>query len=134
VGNSLILGRLVEKGFLGSPLESSEQASLVRRLRLARLVFFAVPNGGSRRSGEGARLRGQGVAAGVPDLVVVTPRPGSTLGAVVEMKRSSGSSREISEAQLDWLETFQALGWAALVGYGSDDAIAKLRLLGYAIP
>ena len=51
----------------------------LRRLERAsggRVRFFAVPNGGSRRRGEGARLKAAGVVAGVPDLIVLgAPRP-----------------------------------------------------------
>ena len=57
--------------------ETAEQKDVVRELRRLRALsegrvrFFAVPNGGSRQQGEGAGLKGAGVVAGVPDLVVL---------------------------------------------------------------
>lgn len=115
----------------GGPSEASEQMDLVRTLTRARLRFFAVPNGGSRRGNEGARLRSGGVRRGVPDMVILTPPPGGTLGTVIELKRADGVLSDVSVYQREWLEDFATLGWGSMVAFGAEDARIKLRGMGY---
>ena len=57
------------------------------------LMLFAVPNGGARSRTEGAIMKGEGVTAGVADLILLEARGG--WGALcIEMKtRDSGSSQ-----------------------------------------
>jgi len=52
--------------------ESSEQITLVRRLRRAGIRCAAVPNGANLRGGakEGARLKREGLEPGIPDLLI----------------------------------------------------------------
>jgi len=52
------------------------------------IVFFAVPNGGRRNPREGARLKRQGVLAGVADLIVLFPR-GDVLFIELKVGRNS---------------------------------------------
>jgi len=123
--------RLSPRMARGGPSETSEQIQVVRRLRAAGLDAFAVPNGGSRRAGEGARLAMSGVESGVSDLLIVTPPPGGTHGTALEMKRADGAVGDVTDDQWAWLRVFDRLGWQCAVGYGWKDALAKLRLLGY---
>lgn len=117
------------------PSELSEQIRVVDALRRARIDFFAVPNGGRRNRGEAIRLKKSGVRSGVPDLVILTPPPGSesTSGVVLEMKREDGRPSDVSENQRKWFDVFARYGWRVLVGYGAADALEKLRDLGYAL-
>lgn len=58
--------------------ESRLQQAMVQAVRLkyaeairqSRLLLYAVPNGGQRNAATGARLKAEGVLAGVPDLVL----------------------------------------------------------------
>ena len=86
--------------------ESVFQINVVRMLRSAGFLVFAVPNGGSRHYREAHNLRLQGVMAGVSDLVVVLPH-----GKVcfVELKNPNGTGRQ-SPAQSDFEAKVELLG------------------------
>lgn len=59
------------------------------------VVYFHVPNGGTRNAAEGARLKASGVKAGVPDLVFLAHQRFYCL----ELKEPGGNGR-LSPAQL----------------------------------
>ena len=52
-------------------------------------TLFAIPNGGKRSAREAARLKRQGVLAGVPDLFLALPTADYS-GLFIEMKASGG--------------------------------------------
>jgi VRR-NUC domain len=121
---------------LGTATEHQEQATVCDWLRAHRVVYFAVPNGGSRSAVAGARLRRIGLKAGVPDLVILSaPAKGwvseSFRGVAVEMKRAKGGV--VSPLQDVWLEQMKACGWATAVAHGADAAIEFLKSLGYGV-
>lgn len=63
--------------------------------------LFAVPNGGRRDAVTGAKLKAEGVVAGVSDLILLVR--GKAYGALlVEMKKPGGRQ---SAAQRKWQET-----------------------------
>jgi len=87
----------------GRPVRSEhlEQVQLVARIRqfYPDVVVFAIPNGGLRSKTEAARLKAEGVLAGVPDLFVAESQRGFQ-GLFVEVKRDgagrvSGPQRRI---------------------------------------
>jgi hypothetical protein len=109
------------------------------RLRHPRLALrlFAIPNGGRRDAVTGARLKAEGVVAGVADLFLAVPRGGCG-GLFVEMKAAGG---RLSAAQRAWsadvaaggdyryrvcrsLDGFRAVSEAYLAGVeeGGDEA------------
>lgn len=102
--------------------EHTEQVKFVARLRqLHRCLVFAVPNGGFRNKKEAAMLKAEGVLAGVPDLVVISPKlPGRTL--FVEMKTLSG---KVSKVQQDLIKRLNELGFEVIIGHGCEDAYSK---------
>lgn len=61
-------------------VESTTQQAFIRWFRLAyaryALVAIAVPNGGARSRVEAAIMQGEGVTAGVADVLVLVPRGG----------------------------------------------------------
>lgn len=116
------------------PTEQQEQIALVRRLRAAGLLLWATPNGGKRSRLEAIRMKAGGVLAGVPDLLIATPAHPGGLPTVVELKRSNGKPSQVSKAQRAVLAQLVALGWSEVIGYGCDDAVTKLRALGYGLP
>ncbi|MBC3486703.1 VRR-NUC domain-containing protein [Pseudomonas sp. SWRI50] len=69
--------------------EGQEQAALMKELQLrypqAYKLIYHVPNGGHRIKAVAAKLKGQGVKAGVPDLVLPMAR-GGYFGLYIEFK------------------------------------------------
>lgn len=80
--------------------------------------IFAIPNGEQRSKTTGARLKAEGVSAGVPDLLV----PAHCLW--VEMKRSQGGT--VSAVQKEWHGYLNEIGHTVLVCYGAADAKDKI--------
>lgn len=101
--------------------ESTEQIIFVNRVRHfhPEVLIYAVPNGGRRDPKEAARLKHEGVLAGVPDTFVAEPR-GSWHGLYVEMKRQSGG-RE-SDIQRALRAKLTAKGYKVVVAYGAEQA------------
>lgn len=70
-------------------------------------LLFAVPNGGRRDPVTGARLKAEGVVAGVADLLLLIPR-GDKHGMCIEMKTKKGRQ---SPAQKEWHAKVEAFGY-----------------------
>lgn len=115
--------------------EAEEQAELARRLDSAGLVWFAVPNGGSRHVLEARNLVRQGVKSGVPDLVILSPTPAAPRGVALELKRAPpvGTLGDVRPDQWAWLARFEAEGFRTLVGLGWRDSVRQLQRLGYEV-
>lgn len=102
----------------------SEHLEQVRLVSWFRRTFpdvriFAVPNGGARSGLQGAKLKAEGVSAGVPDLFV----PAWHLW--VEMKRAKGGT--VSPEQKDWMAYLESVGYRCIVGRGFDDARQQIE-------
>jgi len=113
--------------------ELSEQAIVVSALKQARICFFAVPNGHVRSKRQHVQAKHEGVSAGVPDIVIVTPPPGrpELVATALEMKRADAKPSDLRPEQLKWLAALASHNWASVVGLGAADALVKLRNLGY---
>ena len=73
------------------------------------LMLFAVPNGGGRSKIESAIMKGEGVTAGVADLILLEAR-GGWGSLCIEMKtRDKGSSRQ-SASQKTWQAAAERAG------------------------
>ena len=71
-------------------------------------LLFAVPNGGGRSRTEAAIMKGEGVTAGVADLILLEPRGG--YGALcIEMKTKDKDSRQ-RPSQKAWQEATEKAG------------------------
>ena len=105
------------------PSEHLEQVRLVAWFRRSYpdVRIFAVPNGGARSGPQGAKLKAEGVAPGVPDLFV----PEWLLW--VELKRQTGGT--VSPAQKDWISYLEGIGHRCIVGRGFDDAKRQIEAL-----
>lgn len=90
--------------------------------------LFHVPNGGQRHAAVAAKLRSQGVKAGVPDLCLPVPRFGAH-GLWIEMKTEIG---RVSAAQTDWITFLRSAGYRVEVCRSFDEA--RDVLLGYLDP
>lgn len=71
--------------------------------------IFAIPLGGKRNPREAARLKAEGVKAGVSDLFLPLPRSGYA-GLWLEMKAPKGKP---TKAQTDWLDLMARAGYRA---------------------
>lgn len=91
--------------------EHDLQSACVRYFRLAHprlsLCLIAVPNGGRRDAVTGAKLKAEGVVAGVSDLLLLVPQ-GKYHGLCIEMKTPKGRQ---SEAQRRWQQAVEEMGY-----------------------
>ena len=112
--------------------EDAEQAAVIEWAMLARIpnppiayknrvsdYLYHPANGGKRSPREAARLKKQGVKAGVLDLHLVIPRP-PYAGLWIEMKW--GKNKPTDE-QKSWAEIVTAYGSKAIVCYSAREAI-----------
>ena len=83
--------------------------------------ILAIPNGGARSPATAARLKAEGVCAGVPDLFV------PEWGLWVEMKRVKGG--RLSPDQKDWINYLASVGYVCFICSGAEDA--KLQITDY---
>lgn len=96
---------------------------MVQWCELHGVPVYAVPNGGKRSKAEAARLKDEGVRAGVPDLCVPVAR-GGCHGLYIEMKH--GRNKPTAE-QAGWIAELRRQGMCAWVCYGAENAIALLE-------
>lgn len=110
--------------------EGQEQAALMAELNLrypaAYKLIYHVPNGGHRVKAVAAKLKGQGVKAGVPDLVLPMAR-GGYFGLYVEFKAKPPFDAPVSPSQDAYLQALIAQGYLAIVCRGSIDAVEAIR-------
>lgn len=83
--------------------------------------ILAIPNGSQRSRTTGARLKAEGVVAGVPDLLV----PAWNLW--IEMKRADGGTT--SAVQKDWHRYLESIDHTVLVCAGFLQAKEKVEEL-----
>jgi hypothetical protein len=108
--------------------EHAEQVALVAwaRLHEHRLpglaLLFAIPNGGRRDAVTGARLKAEGVKAGVPDLFLPVARRGFH-GLFIELKAPGGSP---TPEQRGWITRLRLAGYSAEVCCGWEAAALTL--------
>ena len=112
------------------PTERDEQVRLVQwaRIRAGQVpelqLLFAVPNGGQRDVRVAARLSGEGVRAGVPDLCLPVPR-GVHHGLYIELKRIKGG--KVSPAQAWWHQQLRTQGYRVIVALGWEAAREEIE-------
>lgn len=119
-----------------APMEEFEQRALAawldsRRVGGERVLWTHPPNGGKRGKATAAKLKREGVKAGVPDALIFTPPPAhpGARGVALELKRQRGG--RVSDEQEEWLGRLAALGWVTLVCKGATAAQKALQELGY---
>lgn len=85
--------------------------------------IYAVANGGHRSLAQGARLKAEGVKAGVWDLHLAYPMFDQP-GAWIEMKSADG---RLSHEQISWGDLMRSTGYACYVCRSVDDGIAAIK-------
>ena len=111
--------------------EHREQVAIMHWWRMQHTVYgiplialLSVPNAGMGRNAiQGARLKAEGVRAGVSDLFLAVPRHGKA-GAWIEVKAIGG--RE-SDVQAEFQTEMRRLGYRAVTVYGADECIRFLK-------
>ena len=88
--------------------------------RPALALAYHIPNGGARDAKTGARLKREGVKAGVPDIHLPVPR-GGYASLYIELKKPGGKPRP---NQLAWINQLRDAGNRVEVCDNLDDAIA----------
>ena len=97
-------------------IEDNLQRTIIRYLRLKRILVFAVPNGGSRNAREAHNLKLSGVLAGVSDLIILMQKR----AVFVELKTDKGRQ---SEYQKKFQQDVEGLGFEYLIWRSLDDCI-----------
>lgn len=110
--------------------EGQEQAALMAELRMrmpavADLIYH-VPNGGHRLKSVAAKLKQQGVVAGIPDLVLTMAR-GGYFGLYIEFKATPPNDAAISASQHERIRKLNEQGYLAVVCRGHFDAMEQIR-------
>jgi hypothetical protein len=110
--------------------EGLEQSALMAELR-ARMpevadLIFHVPNGGHRVKAVAAKLKAQGVKAGIPDLVLPMAR-GGFFGLYIEFKATPPNDAAISSSQHERIRKLNAQGYLAVVCRGHFDTMEQIR-------
>lgn len=104
------------------PLEETEQmclmewAALMERAHPELRWLHAIPNGGLRSKTEAARLKRQGVKAGVADLCLPCARNGCH-GLYIEMKRQKGGRLSDEQDEFGQFVTEQGYRWLRCNGW-----------------
>ena len=87
-------------------------------------LLYHVPNGGWRHPATAARMKAEGVKAGVPDLCLPVPC-GGWHGLYIELKKRDGKNRASAE-QKRWIGMLREQGYRAEVAFGADEAIGLI--------
>ena len=114
-----------EAGISWQPTEEQEQAAVMEWAMLMEkqlpelALLFHIPNGADRHPAVAAKLKRQGVKAGVPDLFLPVAR-GGFHGLWVEMKRQKGG--RLSDEQKAWMDALNAEHYLAVRADGAEAA------------
>jgi len=112
----------------GIPSESAEQIAVFEWAKYAvhrypeLALLHASANGGLRSKITAARMKKEGVKAGLPDIHLPVAR-GGYHGLWIELKRQDGRP---TEAQIAWINSLLEYGNQALICYGADDCINRI--------
>lgn len=108
-------------------IEDDHQKALMQWAKVTRLrgiivadFLIAIPNGGKRNFNEAARMKGQGVKAGVSDLFLALPANGAC-GLWIELKAPATKTTKAGKPtplQVEWLERMSQVGYAARLCFG----------------
>lgn len=128
----VVMKQFKQKSVRAKPVdrEGLEQAVLMAELR-ARMpevadLIFHVPNGGHRVKAVAAKLKAQGVKAGIPDLVLPMAR-GGFFGLYIEFKATPPNDAAISSSQHERIRKLNDQGYLAVVCRGHFDTMEQIR-------
>jgi hypothetical protein len=109
-------------------IEDDIQSEYFRLCALLKIFAWATPNGGKRNAREGARLKKQGVLAGVADVFIPSNCDQSAKGLFIEFKAPKG---RVEPSQKLFESIVRERGYVYIIFRGSFEAINyTLRFLG----
>lgn len=82
------------------------------RMQYPNHLIYAIPNGGQRNAIVAAKLKAEGVTAGIPDLHIPTARNGYH-GLYIEMK--NGKEGRLSQSQKETMKILEREGFKCIV-------------------
>lgn len=115
----------MKKGFS----EHDEQRGVITWAKLMQPRYpelywlHAIPNGGLRNKIVAAKMKAEGMKAGVPDLFLPVSRKGYH-GLYIEMKRRDGGKP--TDKQKTWIHGLNEQGYLALICHGAQTAIKQI--------
>jgi hypothetical protein len=115
--------------------EEAFQRAVAMTLDAMGWLWCHVPNGGARDARTGAKLKGQGVRRGVPDVMVFerwartysgpdTPICDDGFGVAIELK---AGRRKPTGPQKAWMDGLRERGWMVDVCRTMDEVLDVLR-------
>ena len=108
-------------------IEHQTQCACVRWFRYQypnlAMLLYAIPNGGARDRVTGAKLKAEGVVAGVADLFLSIPNL-QYHGLYIEMKTAKGVQ---SQSQKIFQQRVEAMGYRYAVVRSFDQFLAEIR-------
>lgn len=112
-------------------IEHAEQVALMKwwalvhnRYSLSEQLLFAIPNGGERNVLVAAKLKAEGVRAGIPDLFLAVKRSGFG-GLFIEMKKPKGG--RVSDNQKTMITLLAEQGYKTTVCNGWLEARKQIE-------
>lgn len=111
-----------------TPTEHQEQAALFKwaALRQAAIpalrLMHAIPNGGHRHKAVAARLKREGVKAGIPDISLPVAR-GGFHGLYIEMKTKGG---RVQPEQKQWRRDLIDEGYRHAICWSWEEAVREI--------
>ena len=81
-------------------------------------LMYHIPNEGKRTRSTGARMKAEGLKAGVPDICLPVPH-GPYHGLYIELKAGNNTA---TEKQEEWLAALDAQGYFTAVCWGWEQA------------
>lgn len=104
-------------------LEDRLQKSVATYLNYMGMTWFHVANERSTSPRTGANLKKKGVKPGIPDVIILDQKHGFN-GMVIELKVGK---KKPTDAQLQWLEKFETLGWKTAVCYDFESVVTLVE-------
>lgn len=111
------------------PLEHDIQTAFIHWVRLAEKMdwrlqlLFAVPNAAKRNPVVAARMKREGLRAGVPDTMLPYPS-GPFIGLAIEFKRPGKTT---SESQDEYIPLLVKAGWLVAICTDAEAAIRTVQ-------
>lgn len=86
-------------------------------------LLFAVPNGGLRNKSTAARLKAEGVVAGVADLVLLLPNQ-QYHAMCIELKTPKGRQQD---TQKQWQQSVVRYGYCYVICHSLDEFVKDIK-------
>lgn len=120
------------------------QQAIIRVLVMGGIPFSGSMNGVCLTKAQAGKAKACGMVAGDPDIIIwaAPPAVGGCVGMAIELKvpdlapktSRAGQFSGARPEQRSRLEMLRSNAWHAVVAYGADDCLEKIRAAGYPLP